>query len=242
MKNSFFQFQQFKIEQKKSSMKVCTDSCLFGAWVAEKIVINKLNLKNILDIGAGTGLLSLMLAQKTNASIDAIEIDLDSFEQTKENFDASPWQGRFRVFNNDIKEIVFEKKYDFIICNPPFFEGDLKSKAQSKNLAKHHDGLTLDELMEQIKTNLNPDGHFAVLLPFHRVDYFKNLAIERNFFLQEELIVQQTPTHNYFRGLLLFGTTSANLITERLSIKDDKDIYSPRFSELLHDYYLKSGN
>ena len=238
IKNTFFQFQQFKIEQKKSSMKVCTDSCLFGAWVAEKIIINTINPTNILDIGAGTGLLSLMLAQKINAAIDAIEIDTDSFQQTQENFGASPWQGRLQVYNNDITKMDLKKQYDFIICNPPFFEGDLKSETQSKNLAKHHDGLTLEELVDQIKNNLDDRGQFAVLLPFHRVEYFKNLAGNAGFFLAEELLAKQTPRHNYFRGLLLFSRTFVEIKTESLCIRDENNDYSSRFNQLLNHYYL----
>ncbi|HET7116347.1 MAG TPA: methyltransferase, partial [Hanamia sp.] len=97
----------------------------------------------ILDIGSGTGLLSLMIAQKSNGEIHAIEIDENSFSQSKENFIDSPWENKLQAFNADIKSWNSQSKYDFIISNPPFFENDLKSKTQSKNLAKHHDGLTL---------------------------------------------------------------------------------------------------
>lgn len=239
MKNTFFQFRQFKIEQQKSSMKVCTDSCLFGAWVAEKIVTDNFHPKNILDIGSGTGLLSLMLAQKISANIDAIEIDQNSSEQTSENFLNSPWNQRLRSFHHDIKEMDFDKKYDFIISNPPFFESDLQSEFKGINLARHKEGLTLSELMQQIHDRLESNGRFAVLLPYHRISHFKNLAKEYKMYPLEELWVRQTPMHSFFRGLLLFGETVSANPAAALSIKDDENHYTIPFSKLLKDYYLE---
>ncbi|MEO6813719.1 MAG: methyltransferase [Ginsengibacter sp.] len=121
LSNTYFQFKHFKIDQNKSAMKVCTDSCLFGAWVADKIEKKRITPKTTLDIGSGTGLLSLMLAQKSKANIYAIEIDKNSFEQTKENFISSKWQQQLNVYHSDIKEWKHDLKYDLIISNPPFF-------------------------------------------------------------------------------------------------------------------------
>ncbi|HEU5052942.1 MAG TPA: methyltransferase, partial [Hanamia sp.] len=191
-------------------MKVCTDSCLFGAWIAKKIEDKILRPEYILDIGSGTGLLSLMMAQKSGAKIDAVEIDENSFEQTIINFKNSAWKDRLNVFHADIKTWEAEKKYDLIISNPPFFENDLRSANQNKNLAKHHDGLTLKELLNSVKKYLNENGNLAVLLPFHRVEQFKNLATELNFFCREELLVRQTENHTFFRGMLLFGRNKMN--------------------------------
>lgn len=221
-------------------MKVCTDSCLFGAWVANKIEKEIIGPKNILDIGSGTGLLSLMLAQKSNATINAVEIDEDSFVQTKENFLESQWDKELRVFHTDIKNQSFTLKYDLIISNPPFFENNLLSHNQNKNLAKHHDGLTLKELLQSIKNNLAATGSFAVLLPFHRIDYFKATATENNFYLKEELLVKQTPRHSYFRGILFFGTNQTPLVSNELIIKNKEGNYTEGFSRLLKDYYLDS--
>ncbi|MEO5649914.1 MAG: methyltransferase [Ginsengibacter sp.] len=239
MSNSYFQFKQFKIEQEKSSMKVCTDSCLFGAWVAHKIEKKIINPSSVLDIGAGTGLLSLMLAQKSNAIIHAVEIEENSFEQAKENFASSPWHQRMRAFHQDIKEWENKLKYDLIISNPPFYENDLKSNHANKNLAKHHDGLTLKELIQSIKNNMSGNGNFATLLPYHRVAGFADAAMENGFYVQEELLVKQNPKHSFFRGILLFGKKEKSKIHYELTIKNEQGKYTNEFQELLKDYYLK---
>jgi tRNA1Val (adenine37-N6)-methyltransferase len=220
-------------------MKVCTDSCLFGAWVADKIEKKIINPKTILDIGAGTGLLSLMLAQKSKAIVNAVEIDKNSFEQTQENFVSSPWHQRLQAFYQDIKEWHANVKYDFIISNPPFYENDLKSNALNKNVAKHHEKLTLKELIQCIKNNIAYNGNFAILLPYHRTEYFKTIAIENDFYLQEKLIVKQTPGHSFFRGILLFGIKKTSEIQSELIIKNKEGNYTNEFQRLLKDYYLK---
>lgn len=219
-------------------MKVCTDSCLFGAWVADKFEGKIIDAKNILDVGTGTGLLSLMIAQKSFAEIDAVEIDENSFNQAKENFEKSPWNKRLHVFNADIKNWVSSKKYDLIICNPPFFENDLKSLNQNKNLAKHHIALTLNDLIMIIKRNITGNGNFAIMLPFHRIEFFKNIALENNFPLSDELLVKQTPRHSWFRGILFFGNEEVSFNSKGIIIKDDKGNYSEEFNFLLRDYYL----
>lgn len=220
-------------------MKVCTDSCLFGAYIADKIAKGIIQPERILDIGSGTGLLSLMIAQKSNAIIDAVEIDENSFIETKENFSESPWNKQLQAFNANVKNWNASVKYDLIISNPPFFENDLKSENKNKNLAKHHDGLTLKELLQSIKTNLETDGNFAVLLPFHRIGYFKIITAENKFYLKDELLIKQTQAHSYFREILFFGTKPGQIISKELVIKDDTENYTEDFNFLLKDYYLK---
>ena len=129
MSNSYFQFKQFIIHQDRCAMKVTTDACLFGAWVAEEDKSEKIITKNVLDIGTGTGLLSLMYAQKNSlANIDAIEIDEDAYIQAKENVAASPFAERINIIHDDIKRFTFSKKYDCIISNPPFYEKEIRSR------------------------------------------------------------------------------------------------------------------
>lgn len=238
MSNNYFQFKQFKVLQQNSSMKVCTDSCLFGGWFADKIEQQQPQPKSILDIGAGTGLLSLMMAQKTNAKIDAVEIDENSFLQARENFASSPWSSRLQTFHADVKKWYPQIKYDLVISNPPFFENDLKAIQQSKNIAKHHDALTLKDLLTFVKNNLTQDGDFAILLPFHRSDYFKKLAFENSFYLQEEVLVKQTFAHPWFRMMLYFTKKPGNQSSKEIIIKNSAGNYTEEFYSLLKDYYL----
>jgi tRNA1Val (adenine37-N6)-methyltransferase len=236
--NNYFQFKEFKINQDKSSMKVCTDSCLFGAYVADKIESKSIQPKRILDIGAGTGLLSLMIAQNSDALIDAVEIDDNSYQQTKENFHESKWCRGLHAFHTDIKSFTAPYKYDLIISNPPFFENDLKSADKNKNVAKHHDCLTFQELIQSIKNNMESDGTFFVLLPFHRTGYFKKVAADNQFYLKEETLIKQTPKHDYFRAILFFTSKPAAVICKELIIKNEEGKYTNDFNFLLKDYYL----
>ena len=220
-------------------MKVCTDACLFGAWVAAKIINVELPIKHGLDIGTGTGLLSLMLAQKKNhLQIDAVEIEKNAFEQAIENVDRSPWRNSIKVFHIDVKDFISINKYEFIISNPPFFENDLLSEEKNKNLAKHNAGLPLNDLINVVKRNLSVTGYFAVLLPYHRLIEFEKLAEENDFYLKEKVSVRQTPMHNFFRAMLLFSTEKNSTTSIEISIKNKDENYTTEFSALLRDYYL----
>jgi tRNA1Val (adenine37-N6)-methyltransferase len=220
-------------------MKVCTDACLLGAWTADKMQHLR-KVDNMLDIGCGTGLLSLMLAQNTNALIDAIEIDPAAAKQAKENVSASPWANNINVINIALQEFTPNKKYDLIICNPPFFEDDLRSADENKNAAKHDTELTLDELFSFIKDHLNKNGHAAILIPFHRTDHVAALIKENELFIREILFVKQSTSHSYFRSLVLLSNEEKQPIeTNELSIHDDERNYTETFKTLLGPYYLK---
>src|SRR3979411_468651 len=162
MSNPYFQFKKFTIQQDRCAMKVCTDACILGAWFAAKVP----DYSSILDIGGGTGLLMMMLAQKSNSEIHGIELDLSSFKQMKENISQNKWKERLKVFPGDTRPYSFPMKYDFIIINPPFFENDLPSDSAEEQLAKHSKMLTLDELVGVIDKNLEPHGAFGILLPY----------------------------------------------------------------------------
>ena len=219
-------------------MKVCTDACLFGAWIGEEVRSTKYEVRNILDIGAGTGLLSLMLAQQTAAQIDAIEMDETAAERAGDNFEASPWKERLQVITGDAKLVHLGKKYELIISNPPFFENDLKSEDTKRNLALHSEQLSLQELLLVIQSHLSPNGKFAVLLPYHRKDVFIRLAGNEGFFLEESISVKQTPKHTFFRAMLLFSAVEVALAEKEIIIREG-EAYSNDFISLLKDYYLK---
>jgi tRNA1Val (adenine37-N6)-methyltransferase len=238
MPNNYFQFKQFTVQQEKAALKVSTDSCLFGAWIADKVESEKLKVESALDIGAGSGLLMLMLAQKCDAKIDGIEIDQPSYEQAKENTEASIWKERLELFHADAKQFSFSKNYDLIISNPPFYEGDLKSDVARRNMAMHDAGLKLDELLKVVVANLNDDGRFALLLPFQRATYMIALAETSNLYLQTHVQVRQTVEHGFFRSMLLFSRSKTAAMVEELAIKDAGNHYTNEFIGLLKDYYL----
>lgn len=240
MSNSYFRFKQFTVHQDACAMKVCTDACLFGAFLAEKVSNQKEEVKTILDIGTGTGLLSLMLAQTTEASIDAVEIDAPAALQAGSNFTASPWAARLQVHTQPVQQYASSGKvYDLVISNPPFFENDLKSHNNKRNLALHSEALTLEELFAAANGLTTPDGHFAVLLPFHRSEEVKALAARAGWHIKAEAQVQQTPKHTPFRIMLLFSRNHEPATdTEVIVIKDAEGQYTPAFSALLASYYL----
>lgn len=219
-------------------MKVTTDGCLFGAAVADSIENSKLKIENILDIGTGTGLLSLMLAQKIDAKIDAVEIDENAYLQAKENFGQSPWKARLAIFNTDVLHFNSLGKYDCIITNPPFFEDDLQSEDESKNKAKHASTLTLKELLLAIHANLKNDGNFFILLPYHRSNYFEHEATLAGFYLKEKIEVRQTPQHDFFRVIMHFSRSESGTAINELTIKNAAGNYTDEFIALLKDYYL----
>ena len=219
-------------------MKVCTDSCLFGAWVASKIEQELIKPETVLDVGAGTGLLSLMLAQKSVAKVHAVDIDANSFAQASENFDASPWNKRLQAFHADIKAWKAPATYDLIIANPPFYENDLAPNDNGKLIAKHSGGMDLKGLLVKAKHLLNEDGIFAVLLPYQKSRWFENAATAYSFFVNEKADVKQTAGHDYFRTMLLLQNQRTEVVTTGMCIKKNNNEYTDEFIELLKDYYL----
>lgn len=235
MANSYFQFKQFTIHQDQCAMKVCTDACILGAFFAAKLP----DYYNILDIGSGTGLLMMMLAQQTQSEIHGIEIDLAAFKQLKENIGQNSWKERLRVFPGDARTYSFPIKYNFIISNPPFFENDLPSDADAEQVAKHSKMLKLEELVQVIDDNLDSQGSFGVLLPFHRWNYFHELTTRQGFHLVEHLFVKQTPRHAPFRSILHYSRHKENFAPEyELIIQKEEGGYTDDFVELLKNYYL----
>ncbi len=241
MANSYFKFKQFTIHQDKCAMKVCTDACLFGALVAgcKTCLSTDKQFVNCLEIGTGTGLLSLMIAQKNNAlKIDAVEIDAVAAGQASENVAASPWAENIKVFNEDILRFSYEKKYDCIISNPPFFEDDLRSADKAKNNAKHNTSLNLLQLLQVVESYLSADGFFAVLLPYHRVGYFIEESEKAGLHLSKQILVKQTIKHKFFRGILFFSRKKTPPQLMEIIIKDAEHNYTPEFADTLKDYYL----
>jgi tRNA1Val (adenine37-N6)-methyltransferase len=236
--NTFFQFKQFTIHQENCAMKVCTDACLFGAWVADKLEKKEFLPKKIFDIGCGTGLLSLMLAQKTGAIIDAIEIDADAFLQATENVADSPFKDQVNIFHGPIEQFFAHEKYDFIICNPPFYENQLKSGDDAKNVAMHATSLSFMELADAIKNNLSEYGTAAILIPYHSVTDFVKYLSKVSLYIYEQLNISHAPNKKLFRSILLISSQKKVHAVGTISIKTNIDTYSGEFTHLLKDYYL----
>ena len=224
------------VQQQKTSMKVCTDACILGSYAAK--LAKNLQISSCLDIGTGTGLLSLMLAQDSAIKIDAIDIDKNAVSQAGENFEGSPWSNRLRAIFGDINVYTSPVKYDLIISNPPFYEDDLLSPHTSKNIAKHHGALRLQQLIDAIDLNLSPSGYFFVLLPFKRVTEFEEMSRQKNFFLHRKLLIRNSPLHPWYRAILFFARLEDKLMVEELVIRDKGNNYSDDFISLLKNYYL----
>ncbi|MCX6316599.1 MAG: methyltransferase [Bacteroidetes bacterium] len=244
MANSYFQFKQFTIHQDRCAMKVTTDGCLFGAWVAEQVERMGLGACSLMDIGTGTGLLSLMLAQKNPAvKIDAIEIEGDAAAQASENIRAANQGECIQVLLGDAKDTPADKniKYDVIISNPPFYENELASPDNKKNTAHHAGGLLLDELFSLVNTRLQADGYFFCLLPFKRMAALGPLFEKYKLQPVHYVWVRQTEKHPFFRVMMQVThkrehtTTCTEL---ELSITGENRNYTAPFIRLLHDYYL----
>ncbi|MFT4093793.1 MAG: methyltransferase [Niabella sp.] len=218
-------------------MKVTTDSCLFGAWVAAQI--NDLSSgTNILDIGSGSGLLSIMLAQQTHAMIDGIELQGPDYQQSVENISRSAFNNQIKVFNADALHFEYAKQYDIIVSNPPFYENDLKSAATNKNIAHHDAGLYLHELLSLIKRLLQPAGQFFLLLPAKRKEKAEKLVKGQGLFINNIVSVKQTENHPPFR-IMIAGSQNAFRAEQEPIIIKEQNKYSHTFNTLLRDYYLQ---
>ncbi len=235
MSNSWFQFKQFRIAQDRCAMKVTTDACILGAWVP---VLQQ--VKRVLDIGAGTGLLSLMLAQRSaNTTIDAIELDSDAAAQARENINESPWMERINIIEGDVCGQQFAHKYDLIISNPPFFNDSLLSDKAQENMARHTCALSYTALADVCVNNLNENGYVAILLPYTEYRVWDDIAIGAGLMPFGKLSVRHRPGAQIKRVVALYGKGGGMVtIEEELVIQDAKNSYTTLFRDLLGPYYL----
>jgi tRNA1Val (adenine37-N6)-methyltransferase len=236
MPNHYFQFKQFTVWQEHVAMKVCTDACLYGAWLASQIQ-DQTSISNCLDIGTGTGLLSLILAQKTPANIDTVELEAAAAQQAKENFEASPFANQLTVVQADINQWQTEQRYQLVFSNPPFYEHDLASPDVKRNLALHSSALTLEALFLAMNRLVESSGQMSMILPYHRREAAINHALALGWHLNEEASIFQTEKHKAFRSFLLFSQTAKTPFANEIIIKQN-GVYSQAFIALLKDYYL----
>ncbi|CAD0001682.1 tRNA1(Val) (adenine(37)-N6)-methyltransferase [Flavobacterium chungangense] len=233
-----FQFKQFSVQQDKTAMKVGTDGVLLGAWAP---ISN--NPFSILDIGSGTGIIALMLAQRTHAQqIDALEIDEDAYEQAVENFENSPWGDRLFCFHAGLDEFIDEPEdeYDLIVSNPPFYSEDYKTSNEQRDLARFQDAMPFEDLIEAADLFLSENGIFAIILPFKEEKSFIALAKESELYPAKITRVKGTPTSEIKRSLLAFSRNeNQEAEIDELVIEIDRHVYTPEYIELTKDFYLK---
>lgn len=217
-------------------MKVTTEACLFGAWVVESF--NKIAFSNAIDIGTGTGLLALMLAQETVCNITAIELDPEAARQAGRNFEASSWKDNLEIIEGDITEINTRKKFNLVISNPPFYEKSLASPDKNINLARHDSGLGLKQLFEAARKLLENDGIFYLLFPSARLASVLNEAAACRLYLLRQASVKQSEQHGVFREMLALSPRPVmEVLRETINIREKKE-YSTRFIGLLENFYL----
>jgi tRNA1Val (adenine37-N6)-methyltransferase len=235
-KNSFT-FKQFMINQDRCAMKVCTDACILGA---STVVENAIN---ILDIGTGTGLLALMLAQRTKGRIDAVEVDEDAYSQALINISESRFRDKITVYHQRIQHFNISKNfegYDLIISNPPFYQKSLKSADIQTNKALHAVELSFDELIDSVIRLLNTNGKFVVLLPPFEIEKLIQIAQKKGLYLSKKMLIQHDESKPVFRVIATFWTKQVLDYEENTLVIHEKDskTYSNEFRDLLKDYYL----
>ncbi|MGV3458830.1 MAG: tRNA1(Val) (adenine(37)-N6)-methyltransferase [Flavobacterium sp.] len=233
-----FSFKQFTIRQDKCAMKVGTDGVLLGAWAPVEH-----NPYSILDIGAGTGLIGLMLAQRSNAEqIDALEIDEDAYEQCVDNFEASPWADRLFCYHAGLDEFMEEPEdeYDLIVSNPPFYTEDYKSGDDKRDAARFTDAMPFEDLIEAASLLLSDDGIFAVIIPFKEEEHFIELAKENELYPKKITHVKGMLNTETKRSLIAFSRNqSIGTVIDELIIENARHSYTEGYISLTKNFYIK---
>jgi tRNA1Val (adenine37-N6)-methyltransferase len=235
MPNQEFVFKQFKIVQDKCAMKVGTDAVLLGSWV------NTANANSILDVGTGTGIIALMLAQRSNAEIHAIDIDNNAFVQATENVNACKWKEHIHVHHISLQQFALEhtEKFDLIVSNPPYFVDSSKASEESRSNARHTDQLPYDDLLRGVLHLLAPQGKFYVILPTKESEQFRDLAEEHKLFLTKLTRVVTRTDKPEKRWLMRFEFTRKTFSEDSIIIEEDeRHSYTDAYKELTKDYYL----
>ena len=214
-------------------MKVGTDGCLLGSWASAG------HPKRILDIGAGSGLIGLMLAQRySNARVDAVELESECAYQCIQNIKNSPWPNRISCYNVAIQDFKPNTEYDLIVSNPPFFKNAYAAPKQDRHMARHDDSLSVNELFSNAKRLVAKTGFFCAVIPTERFTDFTNAAHDHDFFLVEKVIVKPTPAKPGKRLLLKYSLSSHLLNESSMIIEKARGEYSEDFTKLLQDFYL----
>lgn len=233
-----FQFKQFSVAQDRTAMQVGTDGVLLGAWAP----VNH-QPQSILDIGTGTGVIALMLAQRCDAGlIDALELDDNAYEQAAENFENSPWNDRLFCYHAHLYEFVteIEDTYELIVCNPPYFEPGHSTGDSSRDQARYEEAMPFELLVAAAQGLLDPKGVFAVILPTDRVDDFQELAQQSGLFPFKITSVKGSPEKKPKRELIAFSfKKEAEIERKTLVIEHARHQYTEEYKALTSAFYLK---
>lgn len=229
-----FKFKQFSIHHNNTGMKVGTDGVLLGAWIS-------IREGNILDIGTGTGLIAIMLAQRSKKTlIDALEVEDEAYKQAKENIAACNWKNRISTHHIPAQNFKPTTKYDLIISNPPFFLASTKAPNEERNTARHTDSLSFDDLIASVIRLLNSDGIFSLILPINEAELFTDLATTQHLFLNKKCVIKPNPTKSAKRVLMEFSFSKTDIVSEELTIETaTRHQYTKEYISLTQDFYLK---
>ena len=234
--NTHFSFKQFIVHQDQTAMKVTTDACIFGAYISID------GTKKILDIGTGTGLVAMMLAQRTQAQIDAVEIENSAYNQAVTNIQKSVFKEQINIFNTSIQLFSTrseqQNQYDLIVSNPPFFQNHLKAEQATRNNSLHTDTLSFKDLIHSVLRLISSIGTFVILLPLYESSVFEELSISHGLYPQKKLTIMHRKDTKILRIITTFGFTKLQIQEKNLIIKNPDESYSPAFEMLLKDYYL----
>lgn len=236
MANSYFKFKQFTIQQDKCAMKVCTDACLFGVWIN---IPN--HTKHILDIGTGTGLLSLMLAQKSEKyiSIDAVELEENAFEQAINNFTESTFAERIKGIHVNFFNYKTEKKYDILVCNPPFYKQQLATQNKANILARHSDDFDFNDFFFQCSQLSNEAANLFLLMPFYRKNEIEKIALQNKWYPKEITLVVNKIGQQPIRVMFHFvKNIEIQVLKNELIIYQENNAYTDEFKEKLSPFYF----
>jgi tRNA1Val (adenine37-N6)-methyltransferase len=218
-------------------MKIGTDAVILGAWASIEH-----NPASVLDIGAGTGVIALMVAQRSMAPIvDAIEIEENAYEQCVENFENSPWNDRLFCYHASLLEFTneIEDRYDLIVSNPPFHSEDPKSGLESRDLARFENALPFDHLVDGAIKLLSEDGKFVIIIPYKEESRFIKLASVMNLYPNRILRIKGSPTVEIKRSLIELSFSETNIKINELIIETERHQYTKAYIDLTKDFYLK---
>ena len=236
MSNDTFEFKRFKIRQDRCAMRVSTDAVLLGAWVIPN------GSKNILDIGTGSGVIALMLAQKTDARITAIDIDKESTEQARTNVAESTFRDKVEVLHSSFQELArnSSQKYNLIVTNPPYFIDSLKTSSEPRTTARHTDALSFEDLISGVKKMLDQKGKFCLILPTKEAQLFRQMAESKGLYLSKLLRIRTTPEKDTEkRHLMQFEFKETEFSESTLVIETDVSRnYTAEYKEFTKDYYI----